>query len=398
MANKYTTESFKEAYYNKFPDSNVDIIGDYVDFKAPIKCKCKVCNWEWNPIPSSILRGSNCPYCMKKSIAYTSESFKEIYYKKYPNTNIEIIGEYKDSHSTINCKCLSCGYEWNPRAKHLMAGHGCPKCAIDNRILQPKTTKEFLNEYYNKYSESNITILGKYRGAANPINCICNICNYKWNPKPENLLRGNGCPYCTGHIQYTTNLFIKKLNECYPLNNIIIRSEYTNGSEKIKAECSICHKLWETKARNLLRGRGCPYCVSAKTEKSIGTFLDNLEIRYTTQKKFPDCKDKKELPFDYEINDERFISFLLEYQGEQHERPIDFAGKGPEWAEKQLISVKSHDKIKYDYCKMTECHLEYIWYYEEDKIQALIDLLRKYIKPEYDLDEILANAKMNKTA
>ena len=396
---KYNTETFKRVYYDKFPNSSVDIVGEYVASTTPIKCKCKVCNWEWNPIPSSILRGSNCPYCMKKSIVYTSESFKEIYYKKYPNSNIEIIGEYKDSHSTINCKCLSCGYEWSPRAKHLMTGHKCPKCAIDNlQILQPKTTNEFLAEYYNKYPESNITILGKYCGATSPIKCKCNICNYEWSPTPSNLLRGYRCPYCSGHIQYTTSLFIKKLNERYPLNNVIVCGEYTNGNENIKVKCGICHRLWETKARNLLRGRGCPYCVSAKTEKSLGTFLDSLGISHTSQKKFEDCRNINPLPFDYEINDERFTTFLLEYQGEQHERPIDWAGKGQEWAEEQLISVKSHDKIKYDYCEMTSRHLEYIWYYEEDKIQALINLLRKYIKPEYDLDKILANTKMNKTA
>lgn len=56
------------------------------------------------------------------------------------------------------------------------------------------------------------------------------------------------------------------------------------------------------------------------------------------------------------------------------------------------------DQIKYNYCQKTGRHLEYIWYYKEDKIQALIDLLRKYIKPEFSLDEILANAKMDKTA
>lgn len=101
---------------------------------------------------------------------------------------------------------------------------------------------------------------------------------------------------------------------------------------------------------------------------------------------------------EYEINDERFITFLLEYQGEQHERPIDFAGKGEMWANEQFEYNQMRDQIKYNYCQKTGYHLEYIWYYEEDKIQALIDLLRKYIKPEFSLDEILANAKMDKTA
>ena len=169
-------------------------------------------------------------------------------------------------------------------------------------------------------------------------------------------------------------------------------------SFNIDCKCDICNREWKPRAAHIMAGIGCPSCSTYKTEKSFGTFLRSLGISYTAQKKFDDCKDTNSLPFDYEINDKRFTPFLLEYQGEQHERPIDWAGKGQDWAEKQLISVKEHDKIKFDFCKMTSRHLEYIWYYEEDKIQALIDLLRKYIKPEFSLDEILVNAKIDKTA
>lgn len=43
---KHITESFKEVYYDKFPNSNVDIVGEYVASKTLIKCKCKVCDWD----------------------------------------------------------------------------------------------------------------------------------------------------------------------------------------------------------------------------------------------------------------------------------------------------------------------------------------------------------------
>ncbi len=394
---KYTVKKFKKVYYEKFQDSNIEIVGTDIDSKQLIECKCNKCGWEWKPYIYNLLKKNGCPRCGKNP-RYNTESFKKSYYEKFPDTTVEIVGEYTKAQNVIDCICKSCGYKWAPRAHHIMEGHSCPKCAKDNRILVQKTSEEFLNEYYAKYPNSDVKILGEYRGMTSPILCECKDCGLKWSAAAKSLLNGSGCTYCNGHMQYTTDMFSKKLNKKYPYNNDIIKSEYKGANKNIEVECGLCHKTWITHARYLMKGHRCPYCAIGRTEKSLGTFLDSLGISYTAQKKFDDCKDTNTLPFDYEINDERFTTFLLEYQGEQHERPIDWAGKGQDWAEKQLVSVKEHDNIKYNYCQKTGRHLEYIWYYEEDKIQALIDLLRKHIKPEYDLDEILANAKMNKTA
>lgn len=393
---KYNTESFKEAYYRRFPNSNVIIAGEYVNTRTKIRCLCKVCDWEWFTTPHSLMSNRGCPKCGGNA-EYTTESYKKVYYQNNPDSKIDIIGEFVNSITQINCKCRICDWEWSAYPTAIRNDLKCPYCSGKMKY----DTKSFKKKFYERFPDSTIFFTSDYINSNSNINCECSVCGYKWAPNASNILAGNGanCPYCSGTIKnYTTELFIKKLNERYPYNNIIVKGEYINAKTRITAECAICHKQWNPFAGDLMTGNGCPYCNINKTEKSLGAFLDSLGISYTPQKKFPDCKDKKELSFDYEIDDERFATFLLEYQGEQHERPVDFAGKGPEWTEKQLISVKSHDKIKYDYCKMTERPLEYIWYYEEDKIQALINLLRKYIKPEYDLDEILANAKMNKTA
>lgn len=393
---KYNTETFKDAFYKRFPNSNVDIIGEYKNTRTKIKCKCRICDYIWEVKPNGLMNNRSCPQCSGK-IKYTTESFKEAYYKEHPDSNIEIIGDYVNNQKSIKCKCRVCGYEWTAQPQNLRNGSKCIACSGKAKY----DTKSFKKKFYEKFPDATVDIIGKYTGARTRIECKCKICGYSWKPNAGNLLRGNGanCPYCYGTIKnYTTELFIKKINEKYPYNNVIIKGKYKNTKERITAECAICHKQWNPLAGDLITGKGCPYCAINKTEKSLGTFLDNLGISYTPQKKFPDCKYKKELPFDYEINDERFTAFLLEYQGEQHDHPVNFSGKNMERAEKEFEIIKKRDKIKHDYCQKTSRHLEYIWYYEEDKIQALIDLLRKYIKSEFSLDEILANAKMNKTA
>ena len=87
---QYTTESFKEAYYEKHPDSNIEIIGEYINNQTSIKCKCRVCGYEWTAMPQNLHKGSNCIACVGKA-KYDIESFKRKFYENFPDTTIEII-------------------------------------------------------------------------------------------------------------------------------------------------------------------------------------------------------------------------------------------------------------------------------------------------------------------
>lgn len=42
---------------------NIDILGKYVNNKTKVHCRCKICGYEWKPVPSSLLRGHGCPKC-----------------------------------------------------------------------------------------------------------------------------------------------------------------------------------------------------------------------------------------------------------------------------------------------------------------------------------------------
>lgn len=44
-------------------NSNVEIIGMYVNTHTPIACRCRTCGYEWMPHPTALLAGSGCPRC-----------------------------------------------------------------------------------------------------------------------------------------------------------------------------------------------------------------------------------------------------------------------------------------------------------------------------------------------
>lgn len=64
MAKKKTHEEFVSELKLKNKNfDNIELLSEYCGIKNRIKCKCKVCDYEWEPISDSLMRGCGCPMC-----------------------------------------------------------------------------------------------------------------------------------------------------------------------------------------------------------------------------------------------------------------------------------------------------------------------------------------------
>ena len=80
-----------------------------------------------------------------------------------------------------------------------------------------------------------------------------------------------------------------------------------------------------------------------KNENNIMTLLFTNHFYWTKQWFFEDCKDKSPLPFDIAVfNDDFELSYIIEYDGEQH-----FSDCNPRYNFKKSYE---HDLIKNKYC------------------------------------------------
>ena len=73
-----------------------------------------------------------------------------------------------------------------------------------------------------------------------------------------------------------------------------------------------------------------------------------------------------------QIRKSLFLKLIIEYDGEGHYEPIDFAGKGKEWANKNFERIKKYDNLKNDYCKENNLFLLRIPYWEFNNIKEII--------------------------
>jgi very-short-patch-repair endonuclease len=100
------------------------------------------------------------------------------------------------------------------------------------------------------------------------------------------------------------------------------------------------HGLFLQTASNHMHGSGCPRCRQSKGERDVRAFLLLLGFEFEEQKKFPNCVDKRELPFDFYVPS---ANLLIEFDGEQHffERNTGiFKGKFNDIVRRDLIKNK----------------------------------------------------------
>lgn len=272
-------------------------------------------------------------------------------------------------------KCNIDGYEWESTldAVRNARASGCPMCGNVARIICIDEVNKWL-----KYNNRNIKCLHyakRVGDSSSKFKCI--IDGYEWNAKFSNIKSGKGCPVCSK---------VKRIKDINEVNkwlrdndkNMICIDYCGNVIDISIFKCNSCNKTWKSTFNNIKNGNSCPHCSASKGERHIAKILDNNNIKYIAQYWFDDCRIKLPLPFDFALFKDNKLIGLCEYQGEQHYKPVDFANKGSEWAEKQFNKNKFSDNTKRIYCKENNIPLLEIPYWEYDNAEnILIDFLKE---------------------
>ena len=108
----------------------------------------------------------------------------------------------------------------------------------------------------------------------------------------------------------------------------------------------------------------CPKCSNSKSvgEEAVENYLIKNNISYIFQYRFPDCKDKRTLPFDFYLID---LNTCIEFDGQHHFEPI--------YGEERFKTTKLHDNIKNQYCQDNNITLIRIPYWDGHNIDKILD-------------------------
>lgn len=145
----------------KFINPNIEILGEYINCKTKIKCRCRIDGEIWYPIPSDLLKGKGCNKC-----AIRNNTGENHYNWKSNLTEDERVlsrknHEYNQFVKTVleyfNYTCqLSGQYGGKLSVHHLNGYNWCIEGRMDiNNVIV--ITKEIHKEFHDIYGRGNNT-------------------------------------------------------------------------------------------------------------------------------------------------------------------------------------------------------------------------------------------------
>ena len=366
MARKKTHEEYIRDVGIKSP--TVEVIGIYAGDRIQITHKCKICNNEWLASPSSILQGHGCPVCGKLKAAHSRRRTYDEYVKEVEiiNPNIEVLGVYTRNDVKISHRCKICQYEWNVVPNSILNGSGCPKCADVQRAKHFRKSHE---NYIRELSIINpdIEVLGTYVNAHTKIKHKCIKCQYVWEPTPDYLICGGGCPVCAGKAiglppEYKNSIFTSQFRELFELyiTEEQMKQYMPYSNKKIDMVCPDCGRHKKLAPHVLIRnGLGCT-CSDGQTypNKFVYAILNQLGIEYEHEYSPDWIKPKR---YDIYIPS---LNCIIENHGSQHYEECTFTQRTLEEEQKNDLYKKEvalrNGVDKYIIIDCKESTMEYI--------------------------------------
>lgn len=301
-----------------------------------------------------------------------SNKYARRFYQLLINEGYSVAGDsrYTNSNSRVRLRCPKGHVVSMYPLNFIHHNRRCKVCAG----VSKKSPKQFKDEVKN-LGGGEFEVLEDYINTSTPILFRHNSCGYEWKIRPNDFIGGNRCPSCAGNIRKTPNQFSEEVRELTN-NEYTVLGEYKKESSKVEIKHNQCGRVWEVTPNSFLCGTRCPRCSSSKGERLIDSLLRSLGVSFETQVKLDKCVNKTYLPFDFGVyvNDE--LTYLIEYQGRHHYEPVDFAGRGEEWAEREFERVKYNDNIKKDFCEMNNIPLVEIKYtLSDEEIKNILIIL-----------------------
>lgn len=194
---------------------DIEIISTYKSDRDKVKCKCKLCNYEWEDSATHLKQGRGCGNCKRlKKREENAQNFfltsSLVHNNKYDYSKFV----YVDSQTKGIIICPEHGEFLQIPNSHIK-GRGCPKCAGNN---WKRTSSEFIEKaqklHGNDYDYSEVD----YRTCKDKVLIICNKCGQRFLQTPDGHLQGKGCSNCK--LQSQTKVY-NKLKQSFPSEEIL---------------------------------------------------------------------------------------------------------------------------------------------------------------------------------
>jgi very-short-patch-repair endonuclease len=319
----------------------------FVDFKGihnPVEIVCRKCNEAFYQTPANhIHKSCGCPKCgwqrsaeartlsVPQFLARARAAHGERYHYD--------LNSYVNARTKMTIICPDHGpFEQIPFS-HLK-GHRCNKCGSAITGAKQSLSKPSVLDRLSRVHGNRLRIDGAYSGLNSPTRILCTVCGLHRNARLADLLNGDGIACkCSKTYRRNTELFIAEAIETHGARRYdYSAARFVTVKTPLTIRCNVCKCDFAQTPDIHLQGCGCPLCAQPKGERDVAQWLDDNGFTYEIQQTFETCKHYRLLPFDFYVPSH---ATLIEYDGAQHYRPVDWFG-----GEKAFKRTQTRDAIK----------------------------------------------------
>lgn len=288
---------------------------------------------------------------------------------------------YLGSTNKVHVICDYCGagyktaYYIIQNGRKLVPKDSCSRCTGKKASEVSKQKRAHnailaLGKTCDKYRYTLITTEKEYIDKHMKVKFICPKHGVQEMPI-DNLIHGCQCFKCSYDDRCKSWMIrpddVEKTIESFG-DTWLNKSEYINSTERnlmIRCKCGNIYKasyqVFTRKSQTV-----CSVCSLKESsgERKIREFFEKNNIQFEQEKRFPDCKNIKPLPFDFYIPS---INTCIEFDGKQHFEPVR--------GNASFESTKRHDDIKNKYCDANNISLVRIPYTSGSKISEILSEL-----------------------
>lgn len=375
MGKSHTQDEWIAKAKAKHPGKYDYSMVNYVTGDTRVKIRCLTCGEVYEQAAKKHLSGSGCHKCWRKNVGKARLKSQDKWISeaqaKHPGKYDYSLVEYATSHDTVKIICLTCNTVFEQLAFSHIGGAGCPICGFASAAnYRRKSKAEWLDgfeaRHHGKYDYSLVeSVFWKDK-----IEIICRTCGDTFLQSPVHHALGRGCQKCgfaaMGKThKMTQDEWIAKAKAKHSGKYDYGLVEYVNVDKKVKIVCLKCNRIFEQTPTNHTQGTGCPWCIESSGEALVSSILQSLDVRFIREKRFPECKHKIPLAFDFYLPDH---NVCIEYHGKQHYEPVEH------WGGKSALKIaKMRDRIKVKYCLDNGIDLKVLPYWlDESQVVSTI--------------------------
>lgn len=138
--------------------------------------------------------------------------------------------------------------------------------------MAKKFTKQEIQEKLDVISNKRYTLIGEYINSKTKIKTLCSKCNKTWDTNVGTLLKGFGCPNCSGTAKKNTETIKEEVFDLVG-DEYTVLGEYVNTHTKILFRHNTCGNEFLMSPKAFIHdGQRCPkerYIKSAETNSKI---------------------------------------------------------------------------------------------------------------------------------